>query len=120
MNRIKDYQRRPAEAKKAVSLKEKQEIEAAVLKESQEIDAEDLIKVQSDMDGVDVNTQENAALALKDSQVEAAAVLKDTNATHANNLKKTQKYMDKKLDEKDQVISWVTGGYSVEGNLKKD
>lgn len=120
MNRIKDYQRRPAEVKKAVTLKGQQDIDAALLKESQEIDAEDLLRVQNDTDGVDVNTQENAALALKDSQVEAASVLKGSNATHANNLKKTQKYMDKKLDEKDQVISWVTGGYSVEGNLKKD
>jgi len=119
MNRIKDHLRHPNDEKKAITLKEDQDIHAASLREIQENEAAALLKDQSETDGVDVNIQENAALALKDCQLEAASVLKDNNATHAHHLKKSQKHMDKKLDEKDQVISWVTGGYSVEGNLKE-
>lgn len=119
MNRIKDHLRHPNDEKKAITLKEHQDMNAASLREVQENEAAALLKDQSEVDGVDVNTQENAALALKGCQLEAACVLKDSHAAHAHHLKKSQKHMDKKMDEKDQVISWVTGGYSVEGNLKE-
>lgn len=78
---------------------------AAILKYRQELDA-NLLKY----------AQKEAAEALEISQREAADALRVSNAAHAWVLRRAQALSTQEIKDKDQVISWVIGGYSVEND----
>ncbi len=59
-------------------------------------------------------SQEVSAPALKKAQVDTARVLRKAQKRNKKNIKSIEKSSAQKLSEKDQVISWLSGGYSVE------
>lgn len=63
------------------------------------------------------NTQEKAeesATALKEEQASSAKELKEERIKSAEDLKEEKEKGAEKLKQKDQVISWLSGGYSLE------
>lgn len=58
------------------------------------------------------STQHKAAAMLKDSQLKAAKALDDSQTKAATALRESHAQADSKHDEKNEVISWLSGGYS--------
>ena len=98
----------------AGELKQTRIVDAVLLKLEQEIAASDLSDVLNNDASPSAHAHEHAATALKDSQVEAAVALKISQAADAKLLKKSQASHAEELKEKNQVISWVLGAYSVD------
>lgn len=59
-------------------------------------------------------SRKSAADALCNEQMLSASALKESEFSAAGKLKDCAKNLNHKLDQKDQVISWLSGGYSVE------
>ncbi|GEM_PF-3499977 len=128
MNNNKELPESTKPAQAACNLKTRQEIEAALLKKTQRakndtlmmrIDAAPVNDAMSDIEKL----QSHAASMLKESQSRAASALKESQDTAASALKESQGNSDKELSnaqiayaktlkEKEQIIAWMTGGYS--------
>ena len=57
-----------------------------------------------------------AAAMLKDTQLKAATALKESQAHAASTLQKVHADAAEKHQEKDDIISWMSGSYSVHNN----
>lgn len=96
---------------------------AALLRSHQKYDARQLMQDQlkEAMDvlnkrNISQNDSENviqAACALQSSQTKAAHALEKSHEEHAQRLKNTHDNYQEKLAEKNQIISWLSGDYSV-------
>ena len=103
--------------KDAALLKERQEVEATKLELAQQHTADDLLNAHQSHDAANLaQFRENAACALHDSQELAANTLKASHAANAKLLRKIEDSSVQKLREKDQVIAWFSGCYSLDDN----
>lgn len=99
----------------ASDLKKKQERSAALLEQKQYRSALSLSAWQIAHNDESINiSRKNAANALKKSQEAAAQFLRQSQEEDSATLKEANRISKQKIFEKDQVISWLTGGYSVE------
>ncbi len=112
--------------KKAQSRQKNHEDDAESLKHSQLLEASRLSDRQKHGSHEDLGrSQKSAAVALEQSQKDDAEALKAVHEKHEARLKSFQDTERKSLDQKNQMISWLTGGYSAtnsdeEDNTKKD
>jgi predicted RNA-binding protein Jag len=97
----------------ATLLKNQQDADAAVLKEVQDMAAMSVENKEKPTCTAAVEVlQKESANALKSAQKKAAVNLKITHADNAKAIKKNNEI----INEKDSVITWLTGGYSLTDN----
>jgi len=111
--------------KNASQLKDGQEMHASLLVQFHKENAADLKHHQEgtaihDLETTNMNSltvtesHEQAAVNLAESQREHAMILKENQLRAAEILKETHIRAAEKHKEKDDVISWLTGGYSIQ------
>ncbi len=106
--------------KKAQSRQKNYTEEAESLKRLQEHDASHLYNNQQHNGGKLDTSQQSAASVLIQSQKDAAIALKSAHDSHESRLKIFQKTERKNISHKNQMISWLTGGYSLTNNDEND
>lgn len=105
----------------ATDLKSKQAIKAEKLKLGQEYDAEVLLEQQHIHPKSNAVTSEtSAARILKTSHQDAALALQKSEEDAAKLLKVSHKESAKKIQNKNHIISWMFGGYSVERDYEDE
>jgi hypothetical protein len=105
----------------ASNRQQQHEDDAEDLKRGQKLEALRLHDSQHHGYGKDVTrTQTSAAHMLEQSQKDSASALKAAHEDHEERLKHFQESERKELSAKNQLISWLTGGYSVSENEDKD
>lgn len=98
----------------ALALKSKQETDADNLELNQKRTASDLLNAQIEHPEKDIrNSERRAAEALRQSQNDAAASLLESQKENAQILKAVNLRSSQKLKEKNQIINYLSGGYSV-------
>jgi hypothetical protein len=103
--------------KSAQILKKNQEDRASKLKTDQNSVAHDLRQSQVDYPEQNIQgIQIKAAIALKQSQKEAATALEESQGENAEILKNANARATRKLKDKDQIITYLTGEYSIHLN----
>jgi hypothetical protein len=105
----------------ALDRHQQHEDDAEDLKRAQKLEALRLHDSQHQGFGKDVvRVQKSAAYMLEQSQKDSANALKAAHEDHEARLKGFQESERKELSAKNQLISWLTGGYSVSDNENQD
>jgi hypothetical protein len=127
MNKEKHFMTRPtknipaAEDETAHERHEHQVDDAAILKHEQERQAARLCDRQKNASGQDLDrSQKSAAIALEHCQKDHADALQTAHDDHEARLKRFQKAEQGHIEEKDQVVNWLMGNYSVANKKKKE
>ncbi len=109
-----------SQLEKANNRHEHHESDAADLKRAQELEALRLHDTQMQGSGTDLRrSQKSAAAALEHSQKDHADALRAVHEDHEARLKRFQEAERENLDDKDRLIAWLTGSYSVADNNKE-
>ncbi len=107
--------------KSAQILKKNQEDRASKLKIDQNKVAHNLRQNQVDYPEEDIqDVQIKAAIALKKAQKEAATALEESQVENADILKNANTRAARKIKDKDQIITYLTGEYSIHQNGEEE